>query len=221
HDTDFHQFMLYTPLPGTPLYEQHVNNGTLLDESTFPITDAHGQYRFNYRHQHIHKGQEEQFIIDAFKRDFEVNGPSLARLIRTLLKGWKRYQHHTDQRIRDRLDWEVKPLRTSYAAAVWAMKKWYRKNRKMSEKMSSLLHDLYEAFGWKTKLIAPLLGRYAYIKIKQEEKRLANGWAYEPRSFYEKNAAAIALEAIDSINIKPSSATLKCTPCEPLPFHSH
>jgi radical SAM superfamily enzyme YgiQ (UPF0313 family) len=221
HDTDFHQFMLYTPLPGTPLYEQHVDNGTLLDESTFPITDAHGQYRFNYRHQHIHKGQEEQFIIDAFKRDFEVNGPSLARLIRTLLKGWKRYQHHTDQRIRDRLDWEVKPLRTSYAAAVWAMKKWYRKNRKMSEKMSSLLHDLYEAFGWKTKLIAPLLGRYAYIKIKQEEKRLANGWVYEPHSFYEKNAAAIALEAIDSINIKPSSATLKCTPCEPLPFHNH
>ena len=221
HDTDFHQFMLYTPLPGTPLYEQHVNNGTLLDESTFPITDAHGQYRFNYRHQHIYKGQEEQFIIDAFKRDFEVNGPSLARLIRTILKGWQRYKHHTDQRIRDRLDWEVEPLRTSYAGAVWAMKKWYKKNRKMSEKMSSLLHDLYEAFGWKTKLIAPLLGRYAFIKIKQEEKRLANGWVYEPSSFYEKNAAAIALEAADSINVKPSSATLKCTPCEPLPFHSH
>ena len=221
HDTDFHQFMLYTPLPGTPLYEQHVNNGTLLDESTFPITDAHGQYRFNYRHQHINKGQEEQFIIDAFKRDFEVNGPSLARLIRTILKGWQRYKHHTDQRIRDRLDWEVEPLRTSYAGAVWAMKKWYKKNRKMSEKMSSLLHDLYEAFGWKTKLIAPLLGRYAFIKIKQEEKRLANGWVYEPSSFYEKNAAAIALEAADSINVKPSSATLKCTPCEPLPFHSH
>ncbi|UCD32638.1 MAG: cobalamin-dependent protein [Desulfobacterales bacterium] len=221
HDTDFHQFMLYTPLPGTPLYEQHANDGTLLHESAFPIADAHGQYRFNYRHQHIFEGQEEQYIIDAFKRDFEINGPSLARLIRTILKGWQRYKHHEDERIRDRFDWEVKPLRTTYAGAVWAMKKWYKKNRNMSEKMNSLLYDLYKAFGWKTKLAAPLLGRYAFIKIKQEEKRLANGWVYEPHSFYEKNAAAIALKATNSIQVKPLPATLKGTPCEPFPARGH
>ena len=33
HETDFHQFMLYTPVPGTPLYEQHQEAGTLLPES--------------------------------------------------------------------------------------------------------------------------------------------------------------------------------------------
>ena len=30
HDTDFHQFMLYTPVPGTPLYEEMVDQGRLL-----------------------------------------------------------------------------------------------------------------------------------------------------------------------------------------------
>jgi hypothetical protein len=30
--------------------------------------------------------------------------------------------------------------------------------------------------------------------LQREEKRLARGWVYEPASFYEKNAAAIALE---------------------------
>ena len=30
HDTEFHQFMLYTPVPGTPLYAEHRANGTLL-----------------------------------------------------------------------------------------------------------------------------------------------------------------------------------------------
>ncbi|MBW1842307.1 MAG: cobalamin-dependent protein [Deltaproteobacteria bacterium] len=215
HNSDFHQFMLYTPLPGTPLYEQHVRDGTLLDESEFSVADAHGQYRFNYRHQHIQNGREEQFIIDAFHRDFEVNGPSLARLIKTMLKGWKRYKHHSDKRIRDRIEWEVKPLRTSYAAAVWAMKKNYKTNQNMTEKMSLLLHDLYEEFGWKTKITAPILGRYIFTTLKQEEKRLANGWTYEPDTFYEKNKAAIALEASDSVNVKPSDPKITCISCEP------
>lgn len=221
HDTDFHQFMLYTPLPGTPLYEHHVNNGTLLDESAFSVADAHGQYRFNYRHQHIRKGQEEQFIIDAFKRDLDINGPSLARLIRTILKGWLRYKDHDDERIRDRFDWEVKPLRSTYAAAVWAMKKRFKKNRHMYEKINTLLNDLYTAFGWKTKLIAPILGRYAYIKIQQEEKRLANGWVYEPGSFCEKNAAALALEANDAIAVTSSTSKTRCISRSPLPLHGH
>lgn len=215
HNSDFHQFMLYTPLPGTPLYEQHVRDGTLLDESEFSVADAHGQYRFNYRHQHIQNGREEQFIIDAFHRDFEVNGPSLARLIKTMLKGWKRYKHHSDKRIRDRIEWEVKPLRTSYAAAVWAMKKYYKTNQNMAEKMSLLLHDLYEEFGWKTKITAPILGRYIFTTLKQEEKRLANGWTYEPDTFYEKNKAAIALETSDSVKVEPSDPKVTCISCEP------
>ena len=36
HETVFHQFMLYTPISGTPLYEKHKQEGTLLAESEFP-----------------------------------------------------------------------------------------------------------------------------------------------------------------------------------------
>ena len=194
HNTDFHQFMLYTPNSGTPLYEKHKKNGTLYNESEFPIADAHGQYRFPYRHKHIDNGQEEQFLLNAFQQDFAVNGPSLARLIKTLLKGWLRYKHHPDARIRDRYEWEVKPLKTTYAGAVWAMKKSYRKNKKMKKKMDHLLKDIYREFGWKTKIIAPLVGVWVHISLKMEEKRLANGWTYEPPSFYEKNKAALALK---------------------------
>ena len=31
HGTDFHQFMLYTPVPGTPLFEQMTEEGRMLD----------------------------------------------------------------------------------------------------------------------------------------------------------------------------------------------
>lgn len=215
HDTAFHQFMLYTPIPGTPLYEQHRKDGTLLPESEFSLADTHGQYRFNYRHQHIHNGREEQFILNAFRRDFEVNGPSLARLISTLLKGWQRYKDHPEKRIRDRFACEVKPLRTTYAAAVWAMKRRYRANQRMAEKMNSLLHNIYKTFGWKTRIIAPLAGIYVYAALKKEEKRLAKGLTYEPDPIYEKNAAALTLESAAQAFLKPPSPKVRFVSCEP------
>ena len=143
--------------------------------------------------------------LDAFRRDFEVNGPSLARLIRTFLTGWQQYKHHPDGRIRARFVRDAQPLRCSYAAAVWAMRRYYRKDVSMYVKMNRLFKDMCREFGWKTCLSAPLLGRLAYVKLVKEEKRLAAGWKYEPITFYEKNAAASALDGYSSAasRIKP------------------
>ncbi len=193
HETVFHQFMLYTPIPGTPLYEKHRQDGSLLPETEFPAADAHGQYRFNYRHPHIKDGQEEEYLLEAFRRDFAVNGPSLLRLIRVLLNGWQRYKDDPCIHVRKRIAWEVFPLRSSYAGAVWAMKKWYRNDPRLREKAEKLLKDIYAEFGWITRLITPFIGRFAYFTLKREEERLAAGWTYEPVSFHEKNAAALAL----------------------------
>lgn len=193
HETVFHQFMLYTPIPGTPLYEKHVQEGNLLPVSQFPFADAHGQYRFNYRHPHFENGEEETFLLDAFRRDFEVNGPSLLRLIRVLLNGWQVHRLHP-RRVRERLAWESAPLRSTYAGAVWAMKRYYHLNPQLRERAGRLLADLYAAFGWKTRLLAPLIGRYVHSRLKKEEERLAAGHSCEPRSFCENNAAALALQ---------------------------
>ncbi len=196
HDTDFHQFMLYTPVPGTPLYEEHRGKGTLYSPAEFPYGDAHGQYRFNYRHPHIPAGLEEQMLIEAFRRDFAVNGPSLFRLIKTLLTGWKAYRNHPDRRVRERFKREVRPLRREYAATLWAMKEWYAGDDRMAGKIERLLQDLYGEFGWGTRLIAPVAGRFLYAAAKREERRLARGWTYEPRPFCEKNTTALALDRI-------------------------
>jgi len=192
HASVFHQFMLYTPLPGTPLFETHRKDGSLLPETAFPLADTHGQYRFNFRHPHISQGREEQFLLEAFQRDFEVNGPSLARLVGTLLNGWQRYKKAPQARIRKRWAREARPLRSVYAGAVWAMKRHYRKTPPMAEKMASLLRRIYREFGWLPRISAPLIGRYLYTALQREEKRLAAGWTYEPKTFYEKNPAAIA-----------------------------
>ncbi|MBN2569574.1 MAG: cobalamin-dependent protein [Deltaproteobacteria bacterium] len=213
HNTDFHQFMLYTPIPGTPLYEKHKQDGTLLPDEEFSPADAHGQYRFNYRHRHIKDNREEEYIIDAFQRDFEVNGPSLARLISTFLKGWKRYKDHPSRRIRDRFAWEVKPLRTTYAGAVWATRKYYDGNELVRAKMDFLLKDIYRTFGWKTRIIVPAIGVYAYWAIKREERRLACGWTYEPETYRCQQGRVSALGNVlqknqkmpERINIRKSA----------------
>jgi len=217
HGTDFHQFMLYTPNPGTPLYEEHKRAGTILPESEFSPADAHGQFRFNYRHRYIHNGQEERFLLEAFQRDFEVNGPSLARLIKTVLAGWKKYKDTPDRRIRNRFANEARQLRSDFAGAVWAMRKWYRDNRHISNSLDSLLQDIYHSFGWKTKIIAPLAGRYLLCKLKREENRLAAGWTYEPHSFYEKNTAALALEDADPARRTYGGTTVPGAACHVSP----
>jgi radical SAM superfamily enzyme YgiQ (UPF0313 family) len=202
HQTDFHQFMLYTPNPGTPLYDKHKKAGTLFNESEFSMADAHGQYRFNYRHPHMENGIEGRFLIDAFKSDFNINGPSLGRLIRTMLKGWQRYKNHPDKRIRERYKLDTAPIQTIYAGAVWAMKKRFWKNKGVHKQLKMLLKDLYREFGWKTRIIAPITGIYCLAAIINEERRLKKGWAYEPKSFYEKNDAALALEQMEVVGKK-------------------
>jgi radical SAM superfamily enzyme YgiQ (UPF0313 family) len=211
HDTVFHQFMLYTPNPGTPLYEKHKMEGNLLPESQFPFADAHGQYRFNYRHPYIESGEEEIYLLDAFRRDFEANGPSLLRLIRVLLNGWQMHKLHS-QRVRNRLAWEAAPLRSTYAGAVWAMKNYYHLNPLLQERAARLLADIYAEFGWKTRLVAPLFGRYLYSRLKKEEERLAAGNTYEPRSFCENNAAALALKKAHAARRKADTRQLSPMP---------
>ena len=75
HETDFHQFMLYTPVPGTPLYQEMEEQDRMV--SGVDLADIHGQDKFNFQHAAISREQSKQFLDFAFRRDFERNGPSL------------------------------------------------------------------------------------------------------------------------------------------------
>jgi hypothetical protein len=97
------------------------------------------------------------------------------------------------------------------------MKKWYRDNEALAKKIDDLLSDLYRQFGWTTRLVAPLVGRFLYGTLKKEEKRLAEGWTLEPRSFCEKNAAALALEKTGKSGSKAAIPEIQWVTCVPSP----
>jgi radical SAM superfamily enzyme YgiQ (UPF0313 family) len=192
HDTEFHQFMLYTPVAGTPFHAEMSARGMMKDPAEYDGADVHGQLIFNYRHPNIPDGLEADFILRAFERDFEVNGPSIVRVVRTTLAGWRRYKNHPNPRIRRRFAWEARELPTAYSAVLGASMRYYRNNPAMRAKMSEILGELYREFGWKSRLYAAAGKTYVYWKLRREEKRLAAGWTYEPPTFYEKNETADA-----------------------------
>jgi len=196
HDADFHQFMLYTPIPGTPLHAELTELGLMKDESEYHLADIHGQSIFNYRHRHIKDGLEAELLVRAFDRDFQVNGPSTVRIVRTTLAGWRRYKDHPDQRIRRRYAWEARELATTFSALVGGAKLYYRHQPAMYAKMSAVLRELYREFGWKSRLFGEIGGRWLLRKIRREEKRLAAGWTHEPPTFCERNQAVTDQPAV-------------------------
>jgi len=189
HDTDFHQFMLYTPIPGTPLHAELSAKGLMKDESEFHPADIHGQHIFNYKHPTIPVGDESEMVVRAFDRDFQRNGPSVARIVRTTLAGWKRYKNHPDKRVVRRYASEARELATTFSALVAAAKRYYRNDPEMHAKMSALLKELNAEYGWKSRFFSTIGGLYVSWKIRREEKRLASDWTYEPPTFHERNAA--------------------------------
>ncbi len=187
HATDFHQFMLYTPLPGTELHAQLKREGRILPESECGLPEIHGQHRFNYLHPHIRDGQETEMLLRAFRRDFDVNGPSLLRIVRTTLNGFLKYRDHADMRVRDRFRWEAKELATTWAAVTAGALRHYRRNPAMRAQIKTLLKDLYRAFGIRARLAGTLGGPWVHYNLKAEQARLVTGQTWEPPTFFETN----------------------------------
>jgi len=186
HRTDFHQFMLYTPVPGTPLHKEMSEQGRLLED--VDLADIHGQDKFNFQHAAISREDSKRFLDSAFQRDFEQNGPSLYRMCQTMLQGWRRYRDYPDARVRERFTRESAKLRTAYNAALWAMEKHLRKvNRKVSEEIAALRREVEKEFGNVARVASRAGGPLLLWTVRREERRLAAGRTYEPPAFLERS----------------------------------
>jgi len=185
HGTDFHQFMLYTPVPGTPLYQQMAEEGRMLRDVDY--ADIHGQFKFNFKHAAISREDSKRFLDWAFWRDFEMNGPSLYRISRTLLAGWKRYKDWPDTRVRERFTREMHRLSGIYSSALWAMEYQFRKvNSEVSEQIRALRTEFRQESGIISRAMPAVLGPVLLWTTQREERRLAQGKTYEPPTILER-----------------------------------
>lgn len=185
HRTDFHQFMLYTPLPGTPLHQEHSEQGTLLPG--VDPADIHGQYRFNFDHPHITVEQSQQFLLRAFQADYDVNGPSVFRVLGTLWQGWRNHRNHADERVRLRLERETAVLRRFASGALWAMERYVRdSNRRAAEHIEKLRGQIGSELGPLQRFLSSLSGPVILGSLRREAARLRKGFPWEPKTFVER-----------------------------------
>jgi radical SAM superfamily enzyme YgiQ (UPF0313 family) len=185
HGTDFHQFMLYTPVPDTPLYHQIKAEGRLLEGIDW--ADIHGQDRFNFEHPGISREDSKRFLDWAFWRDFERNGPSVYRICQTMLQGWQRYKDYPDARVRQRVHREMKKLGTAYNAALWTMEREFaRINREVSRQIRGLRRAVEKEFGVVSRVASNVMGPFLLYTTRREARRLAAGMTYEPPTIVER-----------------------------------
>jgi radical SAM superfamily enzyme YgiQ (UPF0313 family) len=185
HDVDCHQFMLYTPVPGTPLHREMAEQGRLLDD--VDLADTHGQYKLNFRHPALSRDASKELLDAAFRRDYESNGPSLYRIARTMLQGWRRYRSDPDPRVRDRVARTAGQLRTVHGATLWAMERYLRRaNRDVSDRIRALRLEVRRELGGLSWLVPSLLGPLLLWTSRREERRHPRGRPLEPRTFVER-----------------------------------
>jgi hypothetical protein len=169
HDTDLHQFMLYTPVPGTPLYQELEGAGRLRND--VDLADIHGQDAFNFHHVAISREQSRHFLNWAFRLDFDRNGPSLFRICRTGLAGWKRHKDHPDTRVRARVHRESRMLRHAYPAALWAMERRLQDvNSEVASRVHALRMELEREFGPLAALASHVLGPVLWWTSWREDR---------------------------------------------------
>jgi radical SAM superfamily enzyme YgiQ (UPF0313 family) len=186
HDTVFHQFMLYTPMPGTPLHAEVSAEGRLRDD--VDLADVHGQFGFNFHHPAISRDESKTLLDAAFRTDYARNGPSLYRLMRTMFVRHRLYGNDADARVRTRVGRGAAQLRGGYAAALWAMERYLRpRNPEVSRRIAALRRDIHSELGLRPRLAAALGGPLLYWSAKREARR-PRGSVLEPRTFVERPA---------------------------------
>ena len=128
----------------------------------------------------------------AFRVDFERNGPSLFRLMQTMMRRWQRYRSDADPRVRARVNVAATQLRTGYGAALWAMERYLRaENPSVSERIRALRLDSEREFGAMAAVINRALGPLLLWSSNGSARRHPSGRRLEPRTFVERRRSGL------------------------------
>ena len=97
---DYVQFSPLGPIPGTKLYNEYEKLGKVI--KNIPYESQHGQGKIWFDHDHFSRDESEDFLRLAFEIDYNRNGASILRDIKTTLGGYLYCRNHGDERIRRR-----------------------------------------------------------------------------------------------------------------------
>jgi radical SAM superfamily enzyme YgiQ (UPF0313 family) len=97
---DYLQFMQLGPIPGTKLYKDYEETGRLIKD--LPYESQHGQGRIWFQHDHFTRDESKDYLRLAFEIDYNRNGASMLRAIKTAFKGYLYCKNHPNNLIKMR-----------------------------------------------------------------------------------------------------------------------
>jgi radical SAM superfamily enzyme YgiQ (UPF0313 family) len=86
-EPDFSQFMMFTPLPVTALYQQYKAKGLI--DFNIPFEEWHGQHVLNFRHPAFEPSQATALLQNAFQQEYDRLSSSLYRMADTAFRGFR------------------------------------------------------------------------------------------------------------------------------------
>jgi hypothetical protein len=84
-EADLTQFMMFTAMPVTALYQELKAEGLL--DFDLPYEEWHGQHNLNWRHPGFSSEAARRVLDDAFRQDYDRNSASIVRIAQTALRG--------------------------------------------------------------------------------------------------------------------------------------
>jgi radical SAM superfamily enzyme YgiQ (UPF0313 family) len=94
------QFMMFTPLPQTKLYQDYKARGLI--DFDLPYEDWHGQYVLNFKHPHFSRADSTRILAQAFQAEFDRLSSSVYRMFQTALRGYRTLSASPDPWLRRR-----------------------------------------------------------------------------------------------------------------------
>lgn len=160
----YNQFMLYMAMPGTALWKQMKAESRLKED--FPWCDIHGQHAQNWTHPRISDDVMGEKLDGAFRRDFEVLGPSILRMIETHFRGYRNTASWNHELVQMRRAMVRKKL-PFYAMLLGAMMADLKAmGNPTHEKARRLRDEIVAACGWKTKLACLVSRPYVAHRLR-------------------------------------------------------
>jgi hypothetical protein len=107
-ESDLLQFMLFGPVPGTPLFSDYTSRGKMIDD--YPWQSRHGQGTLWFHHPHFTLPETSVYLKNAFLKKYNTHGPGIINMAHTAVKSYLVIKKETELREARGLVWNPETL---------------------------------------------------------------------------------------------------------------
>jgi haloalkane dehalogenase len=140
------QILIYFAFPGTPFHKQVLKEDRYLPEyRDNPDLRRWDGFSMHFKHPEFSAPELEGLQRELYRQDFERLGPSIVRIMRVWLDGYRQLRSSTKPLLRARADAKLRVVRASLPGIVPAIL--FGPNRKTRSEARELFREIREEIG--------------------------------------------------------------------------